>query len=214
MDRTPELASVGEALRVTLEGTHQAREVVIAAARRSIQSSAASIRATHRGELDRARALLAEARDHLAGAEEAVVLHPELRSGGPLPDARKEMAEAALTLALVGDEPLPVPADLGVDAGAYLNGLAEAASELRRQVLDQLREGDLGRAEELTAAMDEVYSLLVTIDYPDAVTGGLRRATDALRAVLERTRGDLTTTIVADRLRAAIRSEQERRGTR
>jgi translin len=103
---------------------------------------------------------------------------------------------------------LPEPGELGIEIAPYCNGLAEAASELRRQLLDQLRAGELARAETLMRAMDEIYSLLVTIDYPDGVTGGLRRTTDALRAVLERTRGDLTTAMVAARLQAAIESAQ------
>src|SRR6202023_4058609 len=103
------------------------------------------------------------------------------------------------TLAWVSDDPLPTREEIGVNVAPYCNGLAEAASELRRQLLDQLRAGELARAEELMSAMDEIYSLLVTIDYPDGVTGGLRRTTDALRAVLERTRGDITTATVASR---------------
>ena len=106
------------------------------------------------------------------------------------------------------DDPLPTPEDLSVDVAPFCNGLAEAASELRRQLLDRLRAGELARAEQLMSAMDEIYSLLVTIDYPDGVTGGLRRTTDALRAVLERTRGDLTTAMVAARLQSAIEQAQ------
>ena len=113
-----------------------------------------------------------------------------------------------MTLAFVTSASVPSAADLGVEPAEYLNGMAEAASELRRQVLDRLRAGEVDRAEQLLATMDEVYSILVTIDYPDAITHGLRRTTDALRAVLERTRGDLTTTIVATRLQAAIESQQ------
>jgi translin len=124
-------------------------------------------------------------------------------------DAKKELAEAWLTLALVRDEVLPSPEDLNVEIAAYCNGLAEAASELRRQLLDRLRQGNMGRAEELMSAMDEIYSLLVTVDYPDGVTGGLRRTTDALRAVLERTRGDLTTAMVAARLQGALEAARD-----
>jgi translin len=107
---------------------------------------------------------------------------------------------------MVADRALPSPAELGVPAAAWLNGLAEAASELRRHLLDRLRAGELSRGEALLAVMDEAYGLLVTIDYPDAVSGGLRRTTDALRAVLERTRGDLTITLLQSRLQAAIES--------
>jgi translin len=204
MQRATEIAAIGAECRLALDEKHEAREVVLTESRRAIQSSAASIRATHRGEFDLALELATDARAHIAQAAAALAPQPDLRGNGPVPDARKEVAEAWLTLALVRGDALPSPADLGVDAAAYLNGMAEAASELRRQVLDCLRRGELARGESLMVAMDDVYSVLVTIDYPDVVTGGLRRTTDALRAVLERTRGDLTTTIVASRLQSSI----------
>jgi translin len=204
MERASEIAALGAGLRAALEAKHQAREVVLTASRRAIQASAASIRATHRSEFATAQELADEARSHLTTADTALAPQPDLRGGGPIHDARKEVAEAWLTLALVRGDALPAAEVLGIDAAAYLNGLAEAASELRRQVLDCLRRGELARGETLMSAMDDVYSVLATIDYPDVVTGGLRRTTDALRAVLERTRGDLTTTIVASRLQASI----------
>ena len=209
MDRASEIAELGKRAREAFEDKHHAREITIAASRRAIQACAASIRATHREEFESARSLAVEAREHLAVADEALVGHPDVRTNGPLYDAKKELAEAWLTLALVRDEPLPTPDELGIEIAAYCNGLAEAASELRRQLLDRLRHGELQRAEPLMGAMDEIYSLLVTIDYPDGVTGGLRRTTDALRAVLERTRGDLTTSMVAARLQAAIESARD-----
>ncbi len=183
--------------------------MTIAAARKAIQACAASIRATHRAEYDTAESLAGEARGYLAEADSALVGHPDVRTSGPLHDAKKELAEAWCTLALVRNDPLPTPEQISVDMAAYCNGLAEAASELRRQLLDRLRAGELARAEELMSAMDEIYSLLVTIDYPDGVTGGLRRTTDALRAVLERTRGDLTTAMVAAKLQSAIERAQQ-----
>ncbi len=204
MDRAEEIARVGSAVQAVLDAKHEAREVTLRASRSTIQCSAASIRATHRGEFDRAEALAAEAAGHVARADEAVAAHLDVRHGGYLHDAKKEYAEARITLAFVRGDALPMPAELGVEPPAYLNGLAEAASELRRHLLDCLRADQLERAEMLLATMDDVYGLLVTIDFPDALTGGLRRTTDALRAVIERTRGDLTNALVAARLRAAI----------
>jgi translin len=214
VDRAAEIASLGDAARSAFDDKHQAREITIAASRKAIQACAASIRATHRGEYDVASRLASEARAHVSEADGALVGYPDVRTNGPLNDAKKELAEAWLTLALVRDEPLPRPADLKIEIAPYCNGLAEAASELRRQLLDRLRAGEMGRAETLMSAMDDIYSLLVTIDYPDGVTGGLRRTTDALRAVLERTRGDLTTAMVASRLQGAIESAQQAAGGR
>lgn len=211
MDRAPEITAIGDAARQRFEAKHQAREVTIGASRKAIQCCAASIRSTHRGEWEAAEQLAREAAEHLRAADAATAAFPEVRGSGPLHDAKKELAEAWLTLALVRDEPLPTPEDLGVEVAAYLNGMAEAASELRREILDHLRHERLERAESLMQSMDDVYSILVTFDYPDGVTGGLRRTTDALRAVLERTRGDLTTTMVAARLQAAIDAERAHR---
>ncbi|HVJ96408.1 MAG TPA: haloacid dehalogenase [Acidimicrobiia bacterium] len=209
MDRSSEIAKLGDAARAAFEEKHQAREITIGASRQAIQRCAASIRATHRREYEQAETLAKEAREYVAQADEALAGHPDVRSSGPLHDAKKELAEAWLTLALVRDDPLPTAAELGIEIAPYCNGLAEAASELRRQTLDLLRAGKLDEAEKLMGSMDEIYSLLVTIDYPDGVTGGLRRTTDALRAVLERTRGDLTTAIVSARLQGAIESARE-----
>ncbi len=123
---------------------------------------------------------------------------------GFLHDAEKEYVEARAVAALVNGAPVPPPEELGVGDPAWLNGLAEAASELRRHALDRLREGRLDRAEALLAAMDDVFGELVAIDLPDALTGGLRRTLDALRAVIERTRGDITSAVLQDRLQRAL----------
>lgn len=204
MARAEEIAAAGDAARRALEDKHRAREITLQASRQTIQCCAASIRAVQREDYSRAETLATEAAGHLARADEAVAAHPDVRHGGYLHDAKKEYAEARLTLVFVRGGALPTPDSLGVEVPAYLNGMAEAASELRRHLLDCLRSDRLERAEGLLAVMDEVYAVLVTVDYPDAITGGLRRTTDALRAVIERTRGDLTNALVAARLRAAI----------
>lgn len=205
-DFAADIAAVGDAARKALDQKHAAREVALAASRKIIQNCAASIRAVHREEFDEAERLATEAQRHLAEAEAAVADHPDLAHAGYSRDAAKEYAEALVTLALVRGDRIPSIEAVGVSIPAYLNGLAEAASELRRRLLDLLRRGELDQGEVLLGAMDEIYSLLVTIDYPDAVTGGLRRTTDQLRAVLERTRGDLTTTLLQRRLQDSIES--------
>jgi translin len=204
LDHSGQIDAAGVAARGILEQKHAAREITLPASRRAIRSCASAIRAVHRREFQEARALIATAAAYLAEAESALGGHADVRYGGFLNDAKKEFAEANLTLAFVSGQPLATADELGVDVQPYLNGMAEAASELRRQVLDCLRRAEGAEAERLLALMDDVYGLLVTIDYPDALTGGLRRSTDALRAVLERTRGDVTTAIVAARLQQAI----------
>jgi translin len=202
--RADELAALAEPVRRHFEAANQARELALAACRRAIQCCGSSIRAVHRGDVHRAAELAEQAGRGVADARAALAPFPSLTATGPLQDAEKEYAEARLTAALIGGGALPSAADLGIDVAAWVRGLAEAGSELRRHLLDRLRAGDLTRGEELLAVMDEIYALLVTLDYPDAVTAGLRRTTDSLRPVLERTRGDLTTTILQRRLQDAI----------
>jgi len=169
-----------------------AREEALAASRAVIRLSANAIRAVHRGELERAEALLAEAKAIRDGAVEALQGHWDIYYAGFLHDAQKEYAEACTTLALLSGEPIPEPEAISVEFPAYLNGIAEAVGELRRMLLDKLRRGEYEGCEEILEAMDDIYSVLVTIDFPDAMTGGLRRTTDSTRGILEKTRGDLT----------------------
>ena len=209
MTKSDEIHAAGDWARGMLESKHKARETTLAACRKTIQACAASIRAVHREEFDTAEELSAQAAAHLGEALAAVEQHPDIRHAGFVHDASKEYAEARMTLAFVRGDPLPAAGELGVEVQAYLNGMAEAASELRRYTLDLLRRGRPERGEELLGYMDEVYSLLITIDFPDAMTGGLRRTTDALRGVLERTRGDLTTSLLQSRLLAGIEASRE-----
>ncbi|HWC38982.1 MAG TPA: hypothetical protein VG476_10660 [Acidimicrobiales bacterium] len=202
--RAEELLAQGEVVRTRLEGVHRAREEALAACRRTIRACGKSIRAIHRLQPDEYATLVAEAATSLRAAQDAVRPHPTVAGAGFLHDAEKEYAEARLTAALVEGSPLPDAADLSVGTPAWLNGLAEAASELRRHLLDRLRQGELDRAEQLLRSMEDVYDMLVTIDYPDAITGGLRRTVDALRAVLERSRGDVTTATLQARLRQTL----------
>ncbi len=181
-----------------------AREAALPAARQAIRASANAIRAIHRGETEEATRLLDEARAALDRGEQAVTEHPDVRWAGFLHDAQKEYAEARLTRAISDGDGLPSPDDIGVTPAAYLNGMAETIGELRRSVLDLLRRGEVAQAERLLETMDEMYYVLVTIDYPDAITGNLRRWTDVARGIIEKTRGDLTTSLVQRDLREAL----------
>jgi translin len=196
-----------------IEASHGAREQAIGASRALIRQCANSIRAAHRAEFAEAARMLAEAGATVAQIGAATADRPDIRFAGYTQDALKEFAEAHLVLAFLAARTPPGPEELGVEAAAYLNGLAEAASELRRAILDGLRRGETTRGEALLQIMDDVYSALVTVDYPDAITGGLRRTTDALRAVLERTRGDMTAALRQDQLVAAMRELEGRLGS-
>ena len=200
------LEQIAAELRTDLEATNHAREEALRACREVIQFASRSIRALHRGELDQARTLADESKNRVDKVRMTLSEHPDLFHAGYVHDSQKEYVEAETMLAIVSETMLPSPAFLGVEIAAYLNGIAEAASECRRYVLDRLRAGDIARAEAVLKVMDDIYFELVTFDFPDAITGGLRRTTDALRAVLERTRGDLTLTMAQHRLEIALKS--------
>jgi translin len=175
-----------------LTARHKAREQALAISREVIRFSANAIRAVHRGEFEEASSLIKQAGQRLKGTEPIRLDNPEIYYAGFLSDARKEFSEANVTLAVISGGTIPHPEELGVDPTDYLNGIAEVIGELRRYILDSLRRDAFGRCEDLMEVMDEIYGILVTVDFPEAVTGGLRRSTDAMRGVLERTRGDLT----------------------
>lgn len=198
------LAAAVGAITAVLDGANQARERGLSACRACIRASAGSIRAVHRLEAERAAALADDAERHLREAQEALAPYPAIEHAGFLHDAAKEYVEARATAALVAGEPVPDAATLRVAGPAWLNGLAEAASELRRHGLDHLRAGDQADAERLLGVMDDVFGALVAVDLPDALTGGLRRTLDQLRAVLERTRGDVTSAVLQARLQASL----------
>ena len=199
-----------EAVIASLEAANRAREAALPACRQVIRYAGSSIRAVHRLDADEAAAIAGRSEAALREAQRAVADHPAVAHAGFLHDAEKEYVEARAVAALVAGEPVPGADVLGVAPSAWMRGLAEAASELRRHLLDRLREGRLERAESLLASMDEVYGALVVVDYPDAITGGLRRTLDALRAVLERSRGDVTTTVLQTRLQRAIEGRSVR----
>jgi len=189
---TDNIESIANKIRESFSAKDAAREKVLPLCRETIRHSGNAIRAIHRQEFDQAAKLLKSARDRLAEVEPGISGYGELGYTGFVRDAQKEFAEASITLALVTGKPLPGPDELGIGGAAYLNGMGEAVGELRRYLLDSMRGGDLSRGEELLSAMDDIYNTLVTMDFPDAITGGLRRTTDMVRGVLERTRSDLT----------------------
>ncbi len=183
-----------------LSARHQARERALAISRQVIRNSANAIRAVHRNDFDQARRLIAEASAGLSETLSIRTDNPEIYYAGFLSDARKEFTEANITLAVISGADIPNAEILGIDPPAYLNGMAEVIGELRRYILDALRRDDTARCEELMELMDEIYGILITVDFPEAVTGGLRHSADAMRGVLERTRGDLTISLQQRRL--------------
>lgn len=186
-----------------------ARDKALAQARQLTRLAATTIRSIHRSESLQAATLLKEAHDLVGSIKQDLASFPDLYFAGYTQDAFKEYAEASITCAIIENRPLPSPDELGLQVSTYLNGLAETTGELRRRCLDILRKGFSPEAERLLAAMDEIYSLLVTLDYPDAITDGLRRHTDLVRGIVERTRADLTLSYREERLQQALQKTSD-----
>ena len=202
---TDNLDEIAERIRATLSTRDAARERLLPLCRDAIRHCSNAIRAVHRQEMDEAGVQLKSARDLISEAEKIVAAENDLGRMNIVRDAQKEFVEGNVVLALVNGKQPPDYEELGVEPVAYLHGLGDAVGELRRYLLDSMRKGDLSRGEEFLTAMDDIYNILITMDYPDALTGGLRRATDMVRGVLERTRSDLTLTIRQGELEKRLR---------
>ncbi|MFP3854891.1 MAG: haloacid dehalogenase [Anaerolineales bacterium] len=205
MDR---LGGIVESIREAFEAKNEARDRALKQSRSIIRQCSLTIRALHRDDYEESNAELRMASDLVEELTESLEPYPDLYHAGYTQDALKEYSEASLVRAFLAQEPIPGPNDLDVEDAAYLAGLGEAVGELRRRVLDIIRHDEYEEAERLLSVMDEVYGHLVTMDYPDAITRGLRRITDIVRGVTERTRGDLTTSFHQHQLKEALERSQ------
>ncbi|MCS7207521.1 MAG: haloacid dehalogenase [Dehalococcoidia bacterium] len=201
-DYAQQLQAIGDTARALLSQTFTAREQALTLCREVVQKSALAIRSAHRQHYEEARRHLAQAQERLQRIDGLLHAHPDVYYAGFVEDAQKEFAEASVVVAVLTGMPIPHFADLKVGVAPYLNGLGEAVGELRRAVMDALRQGDMERCQALLEVMDDIYALLITVDFPDGMTGGLRRTTDATRAILERTQGDVA---LAQRMHALER---------
>ncbi len=205
-----DLQEIAQAALEALEAKNEAREKALSLSRTLVRQSANTIRAIHRGELAEAEKMLYEGRSLAEELKSSLAEHPDLYHSGYAQDALKELAEAHITYALIAGEEPPSPQELGVEFPAYLKGLGEAAAEMRRHILDLIRKGETEQGEGILASMEEIYGVLIAIDYPEAITHGLRRTTDMVRGVLERTRGDLTLAIRQRELEKALKDFEEK----
>ena len=210
---TDGLNETADSARDHFTANHRAREEALALCRETIRLSANAIRCVHRRDFDAAQELIAKAAANLREVDAALADNRNNFHTGFVHDAQKEYAEAATTLALIAGRPLPTPDDLDIIIAAYMNGLAETIGELRRHLLDSLREGEVEHCEAVLAAMGDIYHVLLTMDFPEAITGGLRRSTDAMRGILERTRGDFTMASVQRRLEQKLDEFGKRLGS-
>jgi len=206
----PQLESVIEDACARFERADKARDLALSLQRKIIKNCSLSIRALHRREEEDGERLMGVARELLDQAEGALREFPEIYYTGFLQDAQKEYAEARLTQSLIKGTPLPTPEEIKVDFAPYLNGMGEAVGEMRRYTLDRIRAGDLAESERILETMDEIYCALIGVDFPDAITRGLRRSTDLARSCLERTRGDLTNHFDRRRVERALQYIESR----
>ncbi|UCH60755.1 MAG: haloacid dehalogenase [Anaerolineales bacterium] len=204
------LDSIAERVRASFDDRTQRRDQALAHTRTLTRHCANAIRAVHRDETDIVEQNLEHARNLAEKLRDNLKEYPDLYHAGYTQDALKEYAEACIVFALINHKDPATPEELGMEYATYLRGLAEAVGELRRRCLDILRHGHSEEAERLLSHMDDIYAVLVTMDYPDAVTGGLRRLTDIARSINERTRGDMTISLRQERLEASLHRLEHR----
>src|SRR5512139_442419 len=199
------LENIADGIRQHFDVRTSKRDEALKQARQLTRACSLAIRAVHRDDKEGMDTSLAEAQSLADNLRADLKEHPDLFYAGYTQDSLKEFVEANVTCALIQSQPLQTPEELGVEDATYLNGLAEVVGELRRRTLDILRSGYSQEAERLLGHMDEIYSVLVTMDYPDAITNGLRRQTDLARGIIEKTRGDVTFSLRGEHLTQAIR---------
>jgi translin len=209
-DLSEALQTIVDHINQAFEAKSAVRDVTLNRSRTLIRYCANSIRAIQRGDDEAAQELLRTAREAAAEMIADAQQYPDVYHAGYTQDALKELVEAHIVRAIVIEEPIPTPEQLKVEYAAYLKGLAEAAGELRRFTLDALRQGDVKLAEKTLVHMDDIYSVLVAVDFPDSITNGLRRTTDMVRGVLERSRGDVTTAVRQEAMKVALREFEQR----
>ena len=199
-----DLSELSADLRSEFDAKTEARERALASARSAVRSCGNAIRALHRHETPGATQLLDAAQGEIDSARAFLDGHEDIRHTGFIHDAEKELAEARITFALITDGVFPTHLSLGLPPAAFAKGMAESIGEIRRHILDLMRHGELERCEHLLGAMDDMYYVLVSMDYPDGITFGLRRLTDVARSLIERTRGDYTTSVIQSSLQKAL----------
>jgi len=208
----PDLEKIAERIHTSFETRTAARDQILSQTRTLTRHCANAIRAIHRDENELAQEDLVQAEILVKGFQHAKQAYPDLYYAGYTQDALKEFAEASIVCALLMSLDLPSPEDLGVEFATYLQGLAEAVGELRRRCLDDLLHEHPEEAVCLLEHMDDIYAILVTMDYPDAITGGLRRLTDLARSIIERTRGDLTLSLRQEKLEQSLQRLEQKLG--
>ena len=204
-----QLDEIAERIRKSFDTRTAARDLTLAQARKLTRHCSVAIRSVHRDERKAAQEQLDQARSILEQQKEGLKEYPDLYFAGYTQSALKEYAEASIFFALVYEHRLPLPEELSLEYATYLQGLAEVVGEFRRRCLDKLRHGNSEEAEKILSQMDDIYAILITMDYPDAITGGLRRLTDIARAIIERTRGDLTMSLRQEQLEESLLKFEE-----
>lgn len=203
---TENLEKITEKISARFSLVNECRDEILKAQRELIRAASLAIRSLHRGEFGKAKEILDEADRSAAEKESLFAKCPELYYSGYFLDAQKELAEARITYALIAGEPVPDPDELGIEYSAYVNGMGEAIGEIRRYILDRIRKDSFDEGDELLDTMEELYCVLTSLDFPDAITRGLRRTADIARSIIEKTRGDLTQNVAQKRLSQKIDS--------
>ena len=193
-----DLREIGDLIEEELDEKDSVREIAIKSARVIIRMSSQSIIMMHRRE-DESEIVrkLKEEVWHLKSL--LTNQYPDLLYSGFVQNAFQEYCESQIFRAIIHNKPIPSHKDLGMNPESYLMGMGDVVGELRREVLEALKNEDFKRAEEYLSIMEEIYEMLMRFNYPSGLVP-LKPKQDTARALIEKTRGELTMAIMTDKI--------------
>ncbi|HII81072.1 MAG TPA: haloacid dehalogenase [Methanosarcina sp.] len=208
------LEEISNRIRENLEVKDRIREEGLKISREIVRECRTASFALHGKDFEKASNSIETAGKALKKLEARFEGHADIYHAGFVEHAQQEYSEVSVLYSLLKDEgkmlSLPSPDELGVEYTAYLNGLGDVVGELRRHILDLIRGEAFEKAEVFLGIMENIHATLMDFDYPDAITGGLRRKTDVSRSLIEKTRGDVVNAIQQQKLELSMKSLESR----
>ena len=180
------------------------REQSLTTSREIVRECSKSIRNIHRNDEVSAKEHIENARKKLENLKSITSDVSEISYAGYVLDAEREFVEAVMFYTFEVSGYIEPFNNFNVHPSSYIQGIGDTIGEWRRKALDHLRNLDIKKAETYLAIMEEGMGTLNELDYPDALTGGLRRYADNARSIIERTRSDITNAFINESLRKDI----------
>ena len=172
----------------SLKDSNASREFLIKNTRDVVILCSHSIIAAHKGDLRLAKQKIKKA--------EAVIKVNQKKAKNEfkkyLITPEQEFVEANSFLAVVENKEIPSLKSLNVSDESYILGLLDCIGELKRLVLDNIRNGQLKEADRIFNVMENLYQALYPFAMYDKIVKETRRKLDVNRILVEETRSVIT----------------------